>query len=82
MVRNDQFAPVGALAQAMAKAVNKAMARSGLSGNQLAKKMGRSQSYVSARTQGRASWTLDEVDQIAQLVGVSFFDIIDAAQDM
>ena len=82
MVRNDQFAPVGALAQAMAKAVNKAMARSGLSGNQLAKKMGRSQFYVSAWTQGRASWTLDEVDQIAQLSGVSFFDIVDAAQDM
>ena len=80
MVRNDEFAPVGELARAVALAVNEVMADNGLSGNHLAKKLGRAQSYVSARTRGLASWSLDEVDEIAQITGTTFDAIIDIAR--
>lgn len=81
MVRNDQFPPIGKFAQAIASAVNDVMATSGISGNQLAKKIGRVQSYVSVRARGLKAWDLDEVDQIAHITGTTFDDIIKIARE-
>jgi hypothetical protein len=42
--------------------------------------MGRAQSYVSTRIQGRRAWITDEVDTIAVLIGVDVDDLWASAQ--
>lgn len=79
MVRNSELPPLGGFAQAYASAVRDAVAAAGVSGNQLSKQMGRAQSYVSLRLQGRRAWTLDELDEIARIIDVPISELMDRA---
>lgn len=79
MVRNSELPPLGGFAQAYARAVRDAVAAAGVSGNQLSKRMGRAQSYVSLRLQGRRAWTLDELDEIARIIDVPISELMDRA---
>lgn len=46
------------------------MDAAGLTGQRLAELLGRSAGYVSERRTGKAAWTLDDVDVIAEQLGI------------
>ena len=70
MVKNSEMPELGAYATAVAKAIQNATEDAGVSGAAIARHMGRAQSYVSTRIQGRRAWTTDEIDTIAELIGI------------
>lgn len=80
MVRNSELPELGSFATACAIAVRDAVAGAGISGNELSKRMGRAQSYVSLRLQGRRAWTLDELDAIAVIIDVPVSELIERAR--
>lgn len=47
------------------------MARQDISGSRLARILGRNQTYISRRLRGEAHLLLDEVEEIARVLGVS-----------
>ena len=75
MVKNSELPERGSYAQAVAKAVKAATDEAGVSGAAIARHMGRAQSYVSTRIQGRRAWTTDEVDSIAKLINADVDDL-------
>ena len=81
MVRNEEMPPIGGFARAFAGAVRALVGSAGISGSELARRMGRAQSYVSLRLNGRKAWTLDELDQIASILGISVGELFDKARD-
>lgn len=80
MVKNSEIPEMGGYARAVAGAVKAAMEAGGLSGAALARHMGRAQSYVSLRIQGRRAWTTDEVDTIAHLLRIDVDELWSSAQ--
>lgn len=62
---------MGVFATAVAAAVRTAAREAGVTQVEMARVLGRAQSYVSVRWSGRKAWTLDELDVIAPLVGVT-----------
>lgn len=70
MVRNEDLPEMGSYAQAVARSIAAALARESVSGSAVARHLGRAQSYVSYRINGRLAWTTDEVDQVATLLGI------------
>lgn len=80
MVKNSEMPELGSYAQAVANAVKAATEDAGVSGASIARHMGRAQSYVSTRIQGRRAWITDEVDTIAVLIGVDVDDLWASAQ--
>lgn len=72
---------IGGFAHAVALAVSDALASAGVSGNELARHLDRAQSYASVRINGRKPWSMEELDVIARLVGVSTFDLVERARD-
>lgn len=70
----------GRLPQAFAKAVaaelNKLMDDAGLTGQRLAELLGRSVGYVSERRNGKAAWTLDDLDVIAVELGTDGLSLL------
>lgn len=73
---------MGAFAQAWARAVKESVEGAGMSGSALARRIGRAQSYVSVRLNGRKAWTLDELDQIARVLGVTVDALMDRARSV
>ena len=71
---------MGTFAQEYARAVRAAVEEAGLSGSGVARHIGRAQSYVSVRLQGRKAWTLDELDDIAHLLGITPEELLDRAK--
>lgn len=71
---------MGVFATAWAAAVRAAVEDAGLSGSALARRLDRAQSYVSVRLNGRKAWTLDELDQIARVIGVTVDDLMERAR--
>ena len=71
---------IGSFANAVARAVADALEEAGISGNRLAAHLGRAQSYASVRINGRKAWSMEELDVIAQLLGVSTFDLVERAR--
>ncbi|QDF17489.1 helix-turn-helix DNA-binding domain protein [Gordonia phage PhrostedPhlake] len=68
--------PNASLAQRVAGNVRAEMARIGYSQSALARKMNRTQQYVSRRVSGYVPFDVAELDEIAQILGVpieSFF---------
>jgi plasmid maintenance system antidote protein VapI len=80
MVRNEQLSPLGDYARAVAKAVAQALEDANISGAALGRHLDRAQSYASLRIQGRRPWTTDEVDRIAELLGIPVDDLWSAAR--
>lgn len=80
MVRNDELPQMGAYAKAVADAVKVAVEAAGISGSGLARRLGKAQSYVSLRLNGRKAWNTEEVDQIAAILGTDPFDLISRAR--
>lgn len=60
----------GAFALAFAAEVRAVLARRQVSGAQLAKLTGRSQSYVSKRLRGEASFTANDAEAICRVLGL------------
>lgn len=81
MVRNEEVPPIGGFARVFASTVRALVNAAGISGSELARRMGRAQSYVSLRLNGRKAWTLDELDQIASILGISVGELFDKARD-
>lgn len=80
MVRNSEMPEMGEFARAYARAVRAAVDAAGLSGSEVARRLGRAQSYASVRLQGRKAWTLDELDDIAHILGMEPEDLLDRAR--
>ena len=72
---------LGQFARAYARAVKAAVDAAGISGSELGRRLGRAQSYASLRLNGRRAWTLDELDQIAALLGVTADELMQRARD-
>ena len=73
---------IGGFAHAVALAVADALSAAGVSGNELARHLDRAQSYASVRINGRKPWSMEELDVIARLVGVSTFDLVERARNI
>lgn len=80
VVRNSELPAVGGLTSLFARAIKEATEDAGLSGSEVARRLGRAQSYVSLRMNGRKSWTLDELEAIAEMLGLTSYDLIDRAR--
>lgn len=81
MVRKSEFPETSATTKVVAETVAEEMRRRGMSQNRLAKLIEKSQSYVSTRTRGEQSWTIDDVDAIAKALGLpNGFVIFDRAR--
>lgn len=75
MVRNEELPEMGAFAVKASTAVRQRVQAAGLTQVQVAEALGRAQSYVSLRWNGRKAWTLNELDVIARLAGEE--DVLD-----
>lgn len=69
----------GPFALAVSAQVRSAMALRQISGAQLASKAERSQSYISKRLRGDASFTANDVEDICEALGVDLLDLLAAA---
>lgn len=80
MATSEEHPALGPFAEAIASAVRSVVAGKGVTGSQLARHLNRAQSYASYRLNGKKSWTMDEVDQIAEYLGVEVDDIFELAR--
>lgn len=80
MATEEKEPQLGPFATAIAAAVRSVVAGKGISGSQLARHLNRAQSYASYRLNGRKSWTMEEVDQIAEILDIEVDDIFDLAR--
>lgn len=80
MVKNSEMAELGGFAKQIALVIKDELEASGISGSRLAARLGRAQSYASNRINGRLAWTLDEIDIIADMLGVDALDLIRRAR--
>lgn len=67
------------LRQAVAEEVRALLARRRISGVGLAARIGRSQAYVSRRLTGETAFDLDDLDRIAEVLGVDVVQLIPRA---
>lgn len=80
MATDEEEPVLGPFAAAIAAAVRSVVAGKGISGSQLARHLNRAQSYASYRLNGKKSWTMEEVDQIADYLSIEVEDIFELAQ--
>lgn len=80
MATEKEVPELGPFAAAIAAAVRGVVAGKGVSGSELARHLNRAQSYASVRLNGRKSWTMEEVDQIAAYLDIEVDDIFDMAR--
>jgi len=69
----------GAFARAVSEEIRLALARHRLSGNQLALKIGRSQSYMSKRLRGESSFTANDVQAACDVMGEDLLRLLTRA---
>jgi transcriptional regulator with XRE-family HTH domain len=69
----------GPFARAVSAQVRSAMALRRISGAQLASKTGRSQSYISKRLRGDASFTANDCEDICEVLGVDLLELLRGA---
>lgn len=69
----------GAFARAVAEEVRLALTRHRISGAQLAGKIGRSQSYMSKRLRGEASFTANDVESICRVLHEDLLKLLTTA---
>lgn len=80
MVKNEELREQGAFSRRVSRYVAGMLQEKDVRQVALGKALKRSQSYVSVRWNGRESWSLDELDVIAKLVG--FEDGIDLMMEI
>lgn len=81
MVRKSELHDTSAITKVIAEAIAGAMKDAGVTQNQLADGIGKSQSYVSTRYRGEQAWTTDDIDAIAKVLGLSNgFALLDLAR--
>ena len=66
----------GRLSEIVSEEVRAWMARRGIRQAQLAEALGISQQSVSMRLTGRTSWNVDDLEPVAQLLGVSVSQLL------
>lgn len=71
----------GAYAAAVSSEIRAAMARNRISGVELAKKAGVSQNYISKRLRDEMPFTLNDVEVIANILGLTFEELATAAAE-
>lgn len=69
----------GPFACAVSAEIRSAMARQRMSGSALAKKTGRSQSYLSKRLRDEVSLSANDVEDICEVLGEDLFELLRAA---
>lgn len=69
----------GAFAVAVSQEVRMALARRRMSGSKLATLIERSQSYMSKRLRGEASFTANDIEAIAKVLGEDLLTMLTAA---
>lgn len=80
MVKNEDMREQGTFSRNVSRYVAGMLGEKDVKQTALAKKLSRSQSYVSVRWNGRESWSLDELDVIARTLG--FRDGIDLISEV
>ena len=80
VVRNSELPPLGGFASLFARYVKRAADEAGLSGSEIGRRLGRAQSYASLRLNGRKAWTLDELDAIADMLGITPAELVERAR--
>ena len=78
VVRNSEL--LGGFASLFARYVKRAADEAGLSGSEIGRRLGRAQSYASLRLNGRKAWTLDELDAIADMLGITPAELVERAR--
>ena len=75
------MAPMSATTKVIAEATRELIESEGMSQEQVGSLLGRSQSYVSARTKGLLPWTTEDIDKLAKHFGfTNAFGLIDKAR--
>lgn len=69
----------GPFARAVAAEIRSAMARQRVSGVELARKTGRSQSYISKRLRDETPFSANDVEDICEVLGEDLFELLRAA---
>lgn len=68
--------PTGQLRDQVAEEVRVWLARRKMSGAELARRLGRSQTFIAKRLDGRQAFDVDDLEQVGQILGVSAADLI------
>ncbi|OXM99918.1 hypothetical protein, partial [Bifidobacterium vansinderenii] len=69
MVRNEQLPPVSGTARAIATFIKADAEQKDVSIADLARALGKARSYASIRYNGLKTWSFDDVDSIAPILG-------------
>lgn len=81
MVRNIDLAETSMATKLIAETVKSLMVDGGWSQAKVGYLLGKSQSYVSLRVKGIASWTIDDLDKLAKAFGyANAFGLLDAVR--
>lgn len=76
VVKNDDLRPTSAFTREVARKVRGLTAEQGVTQKIIAGALGRTQSYVSVRMQGREAWTTADLDTIAGLLGMTGAELL------
>lgn len=68
--------------RALSRSVSALLARAGRSKGWLAAEVGRSPAWLSGRLSGRTAFDTDDIDLIAQALGVDPFDLLSQAGEL
>lgn len=68
--------PTGQLRDQVAEEVRVWLARRKMSGAELARRLGRSQTFIAKRLDGRQAFDVDDLEQVGHILGVSAADLI------
>lgn len=83
MVRKDEMKDTSIFTKLVSQVVRNKVYDKGIKQAQLGQLIGRSQSYVGTRINGQQSWTLDDLDNIAKVLGYeNAFTIFDLARGL
>ncbi|NEH12441.1 helix-turn-helix domain-containing protein [Bifidobacterium saimiriisciurei] len=69
MVRNSELPEIGQSSKLLAMRVRSLIEEKDLSQTEIGAIIGRAQSYASLRIKGLKSWTIEELDQLAPILG-------------
>lgn len=82
MVRNEQLEPASEAAKAIARFIKEKITQKGYTVEEVAKKLGRAKSYASIRLSGLKTFSIDDLDKIAKMLGyASTFTLIAEAHE-
>ena len=71
MVRNEELPDTGQATKQLALSVRQALEAKSVTQEEVGRIIGRAQSYASLRIKGLKPWTIDELDELAPILGYS-----------